>query len=188
MENVLASIRKEKEKIDAYIESKEKDVAILNQVLEPIKESTDNNTESVGNLTEVMKGLLEAENKEKSYFDKEFNKKVVGLIGQLVEAFQNYKQQDISSIASELKSSNDNISKLLNTPNQSEDVIKMLASYLNKQSIALERLTNPTDYSGKFDLIISALNNKERNQVERITFNYDQSGTSIREAVPTYKK
>lgn len=177
MEDELAIIEKQMEKIDSYLSNKKKDVAILKQVLEPVTESTDN-------LTDVMKELVS----KNDFVDKDFNKKIVDLIGNILKVFQNFKTPDFSSIASEIKNGNDNISKALNTPNQSEEVVKMLSAYLNKQSMALERLTQSTDYTSKFDELIKAMSNKTNDRVEKISFKYDESGTTIREAIPTYKK
>lgn len=189
MSEELAIIENARNKIAT--DNRRKDVAILKQVLEPIEEGMGELSNSINTLMSFFE-KLGTSNPE--YYDKKLGDNVSSAIIKLSTTISNLKQSEIkidlspiASIAEEIKKGNDSIAKLLNTPNQSDEVIRMLSAYLNKQSIAFEKLTQ-MDYSSKLDELISAISNKSNDRIEMITFNYDQSGTSIRQAVPTYKK
>lgn len=160
----MGEVRDLKEIKDKLEDAKRRqDVAVLQQVLEPL-------TEAVEELSSILQVAKKA--KEKEIEVEPFTgKNIVESLDKLLVLLQKFKQQNIDlspikNIASEINTSNKAIlvllGKLNNQSNDSgnERLIKMVLDMVQKQNDFMSKGIKENDYSEHLTAISNALSNK----------------------------
>lgn len=187
MSDELAIIQREQEKME--VKKRKADVAILQQVLEPIEEA-------MMELKDVIQlSIKEAKPEKAEHFDKDFNTKLLKSLDKVFSLISNFKQSEvkidlspITAIATEIKKGNDTITDLIrqsNSGNTTGELFRMITAMVGKQNAFIEKGFSQIDYSAKIDSLIQAVSNK--NNIEEINFIYREGGQIIG-AKPIYKK